>query len=514
VLLLATVSDLSPVAEHPGWIQSLRTMYLDAVERVARNCAKNDLMGAFHNAVKDDPTFRRMAWYLQTELAKEAEILAKKHKEMGWKLELAGLEPREGLELGLLEEDKSAELVAEAEDAALRLKIALGRVLLERKHLPPWGPPLIQGDEPVEEVHDWTIVASYTTGQDGLKSPTLALLPGPSQAGARSSDTGDGYVPPPLTRPGKATRADMPVPTAVSESATQAKVTPRSTSLGRLMARSDETVEQIMKPSNSVQQIAKPCNTLRRTTASGNTAPKPLRTGSTAQQITGSGNTSRHILASGSTVRPTRGRENKPGSTAAPQDQARKTPTSGSTSQPTAATGSTIRPTATPRTTAPMSWASRMAVQTGTPQLSAATSNGPRAHTPPSVVVPEKAAQPDIGLCTTASGSAGREDATLATTASIGTTQAGAFLVSAIREGNSSKGLAVRNKTQKARAESENSSSPRTPASNGGLPHTRNPTHSGAQASDHKSSDTERSRHRGAIETRKGATSLQNWEPF
>lgn len=105
-------------------------------------------MCAFYFAVQQFGAFRNLVQECQKSLERQAR-------------NLAATPSGQDLTTGLLEEYNNAKLAKYHQAAADRLKIALNRVLKGDEHLPPWGPPLLPGDAPIEQVDAWIFPAPW-----------------------------------------------------------------------------------------------------------------------------------------------------------------------------------------------------------------------------------------------------------------------------------------------------------------------------------------------------------------
>lgn len=136
------------------------SFFLRDIDDVAHNRAKIDAMCAFYFAAAHNRAFDNLARRHLKQLERQCENLYVSQME-------------ENLCTSLLQAHDRAELLQETQNAAQRLQLALGRVRKGDKHLPPWGPPLLSGDRPVEQVKEWTFPLPWTIIHD--KDPWLYI---------------------------------------------------------------------------------------------------------------------------------------------------------------------------------------------------------------------------------------------------------------------------------------------------------------------------------------------------
>ncbi|ERF74371.1 hypothetical protein EPUS_02058 [Endocarpon pusillum Z07020] len=130
------------------------------IDDIAHNRAKIDAMCAFYFAAAHNRAFNNLAHKHLKQLERQCENLYVSQME-------------ENLCTSLLQAHDRAELLQETQNAAQRLQLALSRVTKGDKHLPPWGPPLLSRDRPIEQVKEWTFPLPWTIIHD--KDPKLYI---------------------------------------------------------------------------------------------------------------------------------------------------------------------------------------------------------------------------------------------------------------------------------------------------------------------------------------------------
>ncbi len=161
-------------------------------------------MCAFYFAAAHNKAFNNLAHKYLKQLQRQSEGLYVSQME-------------ENLCTSLLQAHDRAKLLQETQEAAQRLQLALNRIWKGDKHLPPWGPPLLPGDRPVEQVKEWSFPIPWTVVLE--KDPKSYII-------VATATTSDPNIRSREGRPEDAAKLGIFQPTAVFWGAKQTDVAP------------------------------------------------------------------------------------------------------------------------------------------------------------------------------------------------------------------------------------------------------------------------------------------------
>jgi hypothetical protein len=139
-----------------------RTFFATDLERVAYNTASIDTMCAFYFAAQHDKVFQGMAHQYQRQLERQSDRTSTTRS-------------GQGRTTGPFQHHNNPLLGEATQAAAQRLKVALSRVEKGDQYLPPWGPPLLPQDAPIQEVDEWIFPIPWMVIHDSASDDLIRI---------------------------------------------------------------------------------------------------------------------------------------------------------------------------------------------------------------------------------------------------------------------------------------------------------------------------------------------------